>query len=340
MINSIAKLLFGLAAASLALGIGAAFAIDDPAGVLALIAIFALFSLAGLATAGSGIKDHAPRFDSPADGPPLAMTTVDQGLVPRPSRWPFVGALAVGALGLGLAAGTPLVIIGLVVGLLTAAGWLGQAWRDDPTYTPREGSRISERFLAPLGLPLLAVSLIAVIVISSSRVLLAVSKTASVVIAFVMAVGVLLAFYAISARPRLGKGAMVALGGLTVAALVTAGGVSAASGYRTFEHHAAGTEAAGPTSVEAKGLKFLQTEIAVTQSQIATIRFTNEDPTYHNIAVYSDQKGGTPYWNGEPVKGVANITYTHEFSMAPGTYAFRCDFHPAMVGTFVVKAAP
>jgi len=36
---------------------------------------------------------------------------------------------------------------------------------------------------------------------------------------------------------------------------------------------------------------------------------------------------------------VKKITYNQVFTVAPGTYTFRCDFHPtAMIGTFTVKA--
>ena len=48
---------------------------------------------------------------------------------------------------------------------------------------------------------------------------------------------------------------------------------------------------------------------------------------------------GKPIWNGEPIAGVKTITYTHVFS-DPGTYSFRCDFHPTvMIGTFIVQGS-
>jgi plastocyanin len=111
--------------------------------------------------------------------------------------------------------------------------------------------------------------------------------------------------------------------------------VSAANGYRTFEHPVPLT--APPFVVVAHGTAFDTKTITVTQGQVATITFKNLDPIYHNIAVYTSSDA--PIWNGEPIKGVKKITYTHTFDLPPGTYTFRCDFHrTSMIGSFVVQA--
>ncbi|HLY82170.1 MAG TPA: cupredoxin domain-containing protein, partial [Acidimicrobiales bacterium] len=169
-----------------------------------------------------------------------------------------------------------------------------------------------------------------------SRVLLAVPKNASVGVAGGLAVLLLAAFFVLASRPRIARAGLVFLSGFAVASVVAAGSVGAASGYRTFETP---TETAQGTVIQAQGTAYKEHQITVKAGALARITFENMDKgTYHNIAVYTAVAGGTPIWAGEPVAGVKKITYTHVFA-DPGSYTFRCDFHPtAMIGTFVVQA--
>jgi plastocyanin len=335
MFNTVSKFEFGLAAAALLLAIGATVVDNDPAAFVLIFGVCSVLLLSALAIAISGFQDQATEYPATEDAPPVQMITVGSADAPRPSIWPFAGALALGIVAIGVAVDHTLVLIGLACGALIAAGWLSQAWRADPAFTPREGARISGRLLTPVGLPIMALSLIVIIVASVSRILLALPRAGSILVAFVLAICLLLAFFALSARPNLGRNTLVFLGGFAVVAVVSAGSVSAANGYRTFEHHDTGP---GPLTIQAKGTAFNRMTLTVIAGQHTTITFKNLDPVYHNVAVYSND--GTPYWNGEPIKGSKKITYNHVFDMAPGTYTFRCDFHPtSMVGTFIVQAA-
>ncbi len=336
MINTVAKIELALAAAAVVMAIGVAVASDDPGGFVLLMAVAIALALSGLAVTGSGFTDRAPRFTNAADTPPIQMVTVGRARQPRPSPWPLAGAVALGLAGIGLALGHAVVEVGLVVGLAAAAGWLSQAWREDLTFSRREGARVSSRLLTPFGLPLMAVALIGVIVVSISRILLTLPRAGSIVAAFVLAAVLLVAFFLLSARPHLGRNSLAFLGGFAVVAVVGAGSVSAANGYRVFDHTETGP---APIPVVAKNTAFDLKTITVTQNEAATIIFKNDDPIYHNVAVYTDKDA--PIWNGEPVRGVKKITYTHTFDIPPGTYTFRCDFHrTSMVGSFVVQAAP
>jgi plastocyanin len=336
MINTVAKIELGLATVAFIMAVGVAVAADDPGGFVLLFGIAIALALAGLALAGSGFSDSAPRFASAGDTPPLQMVSVGRSQAPKPSPWPFVAAAALGIFAIGVAVGHSLVIVGLVCGFIAAAGWLSQAWRHDTSFTAREGARISSRLLSPVGLPIVAVGLIAVIVISISRLLLTLPRTGSIIAALALAVLLLVAFFMLAARPDLGRNSLVFLGCLAVVAVVSAGSVSAAHGYRTFDHPETGP---APIPVVARGTAFAEKTLTVESGQLATINFENLDPVYHNVAVYSDS--GAAFWNGEPIKGVNKITYTHTFDLPPGTYTFRCDFHPtSMLGQFVVTAPP
>ncbi|MDQ1356490.1 MAG: hypothetical protein QOF20_249 [Acidimicrobiaceae bacterium] len=339
MFNTVAKIELGLAFTAFAMAVAAAVVDSDPGAFVLIFGVCIAVGLSGLALTGSGFTDRAPRFASPQDAPPVQMVSVGRSQTAKPSPWPLAAAVALGIVGIGLAVGHTLVEIGLVLGILAAAGWLSQAWRADPTFSAREGARVSTRLLSPVGLPVIAVFLIGVIVISVSRLLLTLTRTGSIIAAFLLALALLVAFFMLAARPHLGRNSLVFLGAAAVLAVVSLGSVSAANGYRTFEHH----EVAGeqpPFTVVAQGTAFKEKTITVTAGELSTIVFKNQDSVYHNVAVYSES--GTPFWNGEPIQGPGNkITYTHTFDMAPGTYTFRCDFHPSsMVGQFVVEAKP
>lgn len=334
MINTSAKIEFAIAAAAVVMAIGVAVAFDDPGGFVLLFGVCMALALAGLAVAASGFSDRAPRYPSPADAPPVQMVTVGRTQTPRPSPWPLFGAIAAAVVAIGLAAGHGLVIVGVICALLASAGWLSQTWREDPSFSPREGARISSRLLTPVGLPVMALGLIAVVVISVSRILLTLPRAGSISVAFVLAVLLLVAFFALSSRPNLGRRTLAFFAGFAILAVVTAGSVSAANGYRTFDKQSIGP---APLTLVAHHTAYQQKTLTVVQGQSTTIKFENLDSgIYHNVAVYG--KDGTPYWAGEPVKGVRNISLTHTFDLPPGTYTFRCDFHPTiMVGTFIVE---
>jgi plastocyanin len=332
--NSAAKLQYGLAAFALVVAVIYGLAIDDPTGFVLLLGAFVAFTLAALAVTGAGVRDRAPVYLSGEDAPPLQTVTVDRSLLSPPSPWPLIAAVAMGIFAVGVAVSATVVIVGLIAGLIAAAGWLAQCWREDPSYTPREGERVSQRLLTPFGLPVLALALVLIIVLSVSRVLLAVPENAAWPIAFVLAILLIVAFFIISSRPHLGQGPMFLLGGFALVAVVVAGGVSAATGFRKFENKSTTPPAQFET---AQNTSYKVREMTVTAGQVARIVFTNLDTgVLHNIAVYTSNPGGTPIWTGEPIRGNRQITYQAVFEKA-GTFAFRCDFHPtAMTGTFVV----
>ena len=331
MFNTAAKFQFGVAAVALVLAIGYAFAESgDPGGFVLLMAVFMAAVLGGLVFTGSGVKDRAEWYG--LEAPPLERISVDRSLLTRPSYWPLVAAGSACVFAVGLATGRVLVTIGVVLAFLVTGFWLAQDWREDPTWTPRLEARTSDRLVAPLGLPVMALVLVAVIVLSVSRILLAVSKHTSVAIALVFAIALLVAFFLIASRPRLGRGVLAGLSSLAMIALISAGSVGAAHGERRFEQHVT----PGQTyDVVAKNVKYDRTELSVPANQDVTVHFANRDgkDIYHDIAIYTEQK--QPVQTGQPIHGGQKITY--HFNLQPGTYVFRCDFHATMTGTLTVQ---
>jgi plastocyanin len=84
--------------------------------------------------------------------------------------------------------------------------------------------------------------------------------------------------------------------------------------------------------------------LAVEAGTAATLAFSNEDSTIHNVVIYSAPPAEDPaaeYLGGtepnEPVDPGVSETYDIEPVAEPGDYWFQCDFHiQTMNGTFVV----
>ena len=67
-----------------------------------------------------------------------------------------------------------------------------------------------------------------------------------------------------------------------------------------------------------------------------TLTFDNRDDAavagQHNVSIYD---GDTALFQGELISGPATVDYAIP-PLEPGTYEFRCDVHPAMIGTVEV----
>jgi len=294
---------------------------------LALAALLAL-----VAVVGSGIVDVAPFVA--ADAPPPERRATTPGEPGRGSLWPIVSAFSVAVLAIGAATSGLVIDAGLVLVVLSVFGWFANAWRDHPSWSGRVSTRVTNRFVAPFGTPLVGFVLLVVIAVSLSRVLLASNEKVAPLIALTAALLVLFACFWIASRPRLGSSVLIGLAALAGVAVVGAGVAGASQGERHFEEKGA---APAPLKVEAKGVKFLQTDLSAPANQTVTLVFKNDDAgTYHNVAVYtSKDANATPLFNGAGVKGAKTTKYTFK-TPDPGTYTFRCDFHANMVGTFTV----
>ncbi len=100
------------------------------------------------------------------------------------------------------------------------------------------------------------------------------------------------------------------------------------------------TSAASPSStisLSAKGLAFNVRSISAVASTPLTIVFDNQDPGQaHNVAIYTNSSAATVLFRGAIVTGPRTIDYRAP-AMQPGTYYFRCDVHPFMNGSLVVR---
>ena len=168
------------------------------------------------------------------------------GRAPQGSLAPMLLAGGAAVAGIGMVLGPVAYTLGAVVALMGAIAWFITAWREHPVYVATSTPRMSDRFAAPIGMPVLVLLLVGFIVVCVSRILLAVSKEASVVVAGVAAVVILIGGVAMAAKPKLDQRLLGVLAALSVVALVVVGLVGQTKGERKFG------EGKGKAAVEKK----------------------------------------------------------------------------------------
>jgi plastocyanin len=90
-------------------------------------------------------------------------------------------------------------------------------------------------------------------------------------------------------------------------------------------------------AISAQSFRFETNCLAAPAHQPFTITLHNNDPGQeHNVSIYTDASATRPLFQGKLSQGPAAITYDVH-PLAPGRYYFRCDVHPQMNGTFIVK---
>ncbi|HVE95216.1 MAG TPA: hypothetical protein VNB24_09860 [Acidimicrobiales bacterium] len=333
MINDATKFSIGLAAfgllAAVAYGIGG----GDDVGVVLLVALAIVASIVAFGAGQVLGSDPAP-FAAP-DAEPTS-TALDPADVPRGSLMPALVAVGVALACAGAAIGSELVVEGTVLAAIGLGGWLAGAWRTHPAFDRRDAANLDDRLLGPVALPVVAFIITAFVAVSFSRVLLAVSATASWVIALVVAAAVLGVLWMLAERrpnPRVGT-AIAAAG---IVATLAAGGAGASAGQREFHPHASGDK--GTLKLVAKDIEFDDDAVRLPADSDVEITLVNLDVgVNHNVAVYTAEEPGTPIFNGPPILS-GDIVYKLR-TPPPGSFRYVCDFHPNMVGRLeIIKDA-
>ncbi|MCD9624579.1 hypothetical protein [Rhabdothermincola salaria] len=190
---------------------------------------------AGLAGILVAFRDADPEADAEvlrAESVPLTRAPAGMNYLPAIAAVAVVVALigtSTANTGLALAAVATLVAVGLT--------WMLRAWAERATGDDTTNAELYHRFIDPLRLPIVSVVAIAIVVLGVSRVLLAVSKTGSVIVFSVIATVIFGITILLALVPKSGRYVVT---GLVVAGalLVIAGGViGAVAGERDFEHH-------------------------------------------------------------------------------------------------------
>lgn len=154
-----------------------------------------------------------------------------------PSYWPLLVAVGLGVAMFGLVMDTLTFVFGGILVAIGAFEWIVNAWTDRHSAEPARNSALRNRLMLPLEIPVFGVVLMGIPVIMLSRVLLATTKTGAALVATVLAVVLLAAFFVLYAKPDLPKGLITGGAVFGVVAIVVAGVVATAIGQREFEIH-------------------------------------------------------------------------------------------------------
>lgn len=214
----------------------------DRLGLAVLVGAAVLSAFLGAAAVvGTGAAD---RFVFTGDIDPARSVAVPSSFAP------ICAAVGTGCVVGGAALGAPLYAAAIVIAVVSGVAWFVSAGREGANYVPAAARRVSDGITVPVGLPLAAFGLIAVIAISISRTLLAVSKTASWIIVLIFAAAIFFGGILLALRPRLTKRLMTAGIAVTVVAIAAMAATGLIAGQRSFEHHEKSGDGAKSHSAE------------------------------------------------------------------------------------------
>jgi hypothetical protein len=174
--------------------------------------------------------------DASAQAHLLGVDTVPAQVPLGASYWPMAAALAGGAIVIGLVLSSAVFVAGLILLGVVVFEWMIQAWADRATGDASANRAIRNRVMAPVEIPVLAFSAIAIVILCLSRVFLAVSKEAAVYVAIAVAAVIMLGAIAFSIRPKITRNMVAAAVLLFGLGVIAAGIVSASVGERDIHH--------------------------------------------------------------------------------------------------------
>ena len=156
---------------------------------------------------------------------------------PLPAPWPAIAAFGVATTVVGLATGGALLYVGFGIVAIAIVEWMVQGWAERATPDPAENAALRNRIMYPIEIPVLGLIIVAVVLIAFSRVLLALPKAGSTVVAIAVAASILLVAVLVATRPRISSAVLTAVLVLGAVALLAGGIVGGVAGERDIEEH-------------------------------------------------------------------------------------------------------
>lgn len=172
-----------------------------------------------------------------SDGDVAAGTSADvQHRSALPAGWPALAAVGAGIAAVGLAGRNALLYVGIGVLGAVFLEWMVQGWAERATGDPQYNSELRSRMMSPIEVPLIAVIIIGVFLISLSRVLLALPVNGARVVAIVVATVILIVAFLIAYRPHIGSSVLAGLLAVAAVALIASGIAGGIAGEHEGEH--------------------------------------------------------------------------------------------------------
>jgi plastocyanin len=89
-------------------------------------------------------------------------------------------------------------------------------------------------------------------------------------------------------------------------------------------------------AITAKDLAFTTPSVAIAAGKPVNLTFDNEDGAPHNVTIAVDEGYSNVVFKGDIFSGPSTKTYQVP-ALTAGTYHFRCDVHPNMIGTITAR---
>ncbi len=226
MITSSSKLFYGLGALSVAGAVLWMISGNSALGAVALL--FLATALIFMGAIASFTRDgHVLSTDTAAHASAAA---AQRG--PRSSLWPIGTAISVGVIVIGLISSPGIFKVGVALTLAMLAEWMVQNWAERGSADAAYNTKIRDYIVHPLELPVAGALLLAVIVLSFSRLMLALDKSVGVAVFGVAAALVLVVGTVVAFRRNVSPRIVGAMSGVVLVALAGAGVATALDGER------------------------------------------------------------------------------------------------------------
>ena len=313
MITTSSKLFYGLGSAAFVAAIVWMIANDGGSGAVALV--FVAIALIFLGAIASYVRDgHVLLTDTEQhDSAPAAQRGSGR------SWFPLGTALSLGTVIVGLVTSPGIFKVGVALLLAMLGEWLIQNWSDRASSDPSYNESVRGRVVHPLEIPIAGALLLAVIVLSFSRVFLALSKDAGAIVFSIIGIVVLFFGSMVSIRPGTSRRVVGTICGVALVGLSVVGVALALDGEREqlteaaeedhFAHRGCGEEVEysdedagravsakssvaatvtlkdGALYAEMDGYSGPLTSITLQRSLNSSILFHNEDEGEHRMVV-------------------------------------------------------
>jgi Cupredoxin-like domain/Cytochrome c oxidase subunit IV len=256
------------------------------------------------------IYDHDLGATAPAlpvvvhEGPPPGVH------MPGPSFLPFLAAVGMGMLFLGLVFGEWLLAVGVIGLIVTLVGWMTAA-RQEYVKTVEADSTGHLETIGDPKTPKLMLSGLVILLVA----------------AFVVQVGWIPPRAAGSEASPGASGAPPPEGG--------GGGEPPASGEPGGSPGTGGAAGGGGLELHAKDIAFVETSLSAPADQPFDLHFFNDDASIPHDVAFKDSSGAEAF-KGEVVTGVADTVYKVP-PLPAGEYQYICTIHPNMTGTATLQ---
>ncbi len=314
MITTSSKLFYGLGAGSLVASI-VWFIANDGGSIGSVALLFAAMSLVFLGAIASFTRDgHVLSTDTASHA---SSGAAQRGV--RNSIWPLGTAIAMGFVVVGLISSPGIFKVGIGLLIAMLGEWMIQNWSERGSSDAAYNTKIRDYVVHPLELPVGGALLLAVIVLSFSRIMLSLSHSAGPLV-FAVAGAVILAFGTlVGFRRSVSTRVIGAICGVALTALAGVGVATALDGERPeltkaaeedhFAHRPCGEEEeeadenasqsvsakssvqatvileGGMLYAEVDGFEGAQQSITLQRSNPSTILFINRDAEPHRMVV-------------------------------------------------------